>query len=209
MKRYWKTILVVGGLVTITSLVSWAVLPEWRGTPGGFVILVIAALTGILGIFKGLKDAREIIEPQPPEPSKSALPGEKQVVEVVVTAPLTPYFESHSTPLVYHNLPQPDYGQFIGREKELSQVNRILLPYPQSQHSLVTIDGIGGVGKSALALEVAYRYLQNYESNPEPERFKAIVWTSAKQSVVTAEDIKARGQSLRTLNDIYTAIAVT
>ena len=55
-----------------------------------------------------------------------------------------------STPLppaqskVRHNLPQPDYGQFIGREKELTDVIRILKPYPLSQHALVTIDGIGG-----------------------------------------------------------------
>jgi len=109
---------------------------------------------------------------------------------------------------VYHNLPQPDYGRFIGREEELTKVARILRPYPHSQHASVTIDGIGGIGKSALALEIAHRYLRNYAQIPPAERFEAIVWTSAKQNVLTAEGIKARRQVLRTLNDIYTAIAV-
>ena len=58
-----------------------------------------------------------------------------------------------SLPLVFHNLPQPDYGKFIGREQELAKVTRVLRPYPHSQHSVVTIDGIGGIGKSALALK--------------------------------------------------------
>ncbi len=113
-----------------------------------------------------------------------------------------------SKPQVYHNLPQPDYGRFVGREQELAQVARILRPYPHSQHALVTIDGIGGIGKSALALEVAHRYLRNYERIPPEERFEAIIWISAKQSVLTAEGIQLRGQALRTLDDIYTAIAI-
>ena len=46
-----------------------------------------------------------------------------------------------SPPKVYHNLPQPDYGTFIGREEELAQVHRSLRPYPDSQHVLVAIDG--------------------------------------------------------------------
>ncbi|NUO80280.1 ATP-binding protein [candidate division KSB1 bacterium] len=109
---------------------------------------------------------------------------------------------------IYHNLPQPDYGQFIGRENELMQVMRLLRPYPHSQHALVTIDGVGGVGKSALALEVAHRYLRDNDI-PSGEKFDAIIWTSAKQTVLTAEGIVSRKQVLRTIDDIYTTIAVT
>ncbi len=109
---------------------------------------------------------------------------------------------------VYHNLPQPDYGHFIGREKELAQVHRILRPYPHSQEHLVTIDGIGGIGKSALALEVAHRYRRDYDRLPPEERFEAIIWTSAKQTVLTADGIVPRQQITRTLDDIYTMISV-
>ncbi len=111
---------------------------------------------------------------------------------------------------IYHNLPQPDYGRFVGRDEELAQVARILRPYPHSQHALVTIDGIGGIGKSALALEIAHRHLRNYDRTPPEERFEAIIWTSAKQLVLTADKgITPRRQVLRTLDDILTTIAVT
>ena len=111
-------------------------------------------------------------------------------------------------PKVYHNLPQPDYGRFIGREAELAQVEKILRPYPHSQHALVTIDGIGGIGKSALALEIGHRFLRNFDDLPAEERFEAIIWASAKQTILTAEGISTRRQILRTLDDIYNALAV-
>ena len=114
-----------------------------------------------------------------------------------------------SRPKVYHNLPQPDYGQFIGREEEFSKVLRILKPYPHSQHSLVTIDGVGGIGKSTLALAVAHYFLRNQNTLPHEEVFEAIIWTSAKQTVLTVAGIVQRRQVLRTLEDIFTTIAVT
>jgi len=110
-------------------------------------------------------------------------------------------------PQVYHNLPQPDYGTFVGREQEQAQIHRLLSP--ESRHFLVTIDGIGGIGKSALALEVAHRYLRDYDRLPLEERFEAIIWTSAKSSVLTADGIMPRQQIARTLEDIYATVSVT
>jgi hypothetical protein len=90
--------------------------------------------------------------------------------------PKTPALPEH--PQVYHNLPQPDYGRFIGRQGELVQVHRILRSYPHSRHPMVTIDGIGGIGKSALALEVAHRYLRDYDRLPEEERFEPMLYAT-------------------------------
>lgn len=73
-------------------------------------------------------------------------------------------------PKPYHNLPQPDYGQFVGREKELAQIMRLLRPYPLSRHHLIVIDGVGGIGKSTLALEVAHRCLQFSRETAEPDK---------------------------------------
>ncbi|MEW5871449.1 MAG: tetratricopeptide repeat protein [Chloroflexota bacterium] len=112
-------------------------------------------------------------------------------------------------PRVYHNLPQPDYKRFIGREEEINQIYQILRPYPLSQSHLVVIDGIGGVGKSALALEIAFRYLRNYDKIPAEERFDAIIWVSAKQNVLTADGIKLRSYAFKTLGDICTTVAIT
>lgn len=110
-------------------------------------------------------------------------------------------------PKIYHNLPSPDYEEFVGREQELAGIYRLLAP--TSRHFLITIDGIGGIGKSALALEVAHNCLQRADDLPIANRFEAIIWTSAKQNVLTAEGIAKRAQSLRTLEDIYTTISIT
>lgn len=110
-------------------------------------------------------------------------------------------------PKVYHNLPNRDYGHFVGRERELANLRELLTP--DSRAWVIVIDGIGGIGKSALALETAHRHLQEFDSMPEKERFQAIIWTSAKAAVLTADGIAPRQQITRTLEDIYTTIAIT
>ncbi|MBI5294604.1 MAG: AAA family ATPase [Chloroflexi bacterium] len=110
---------------------------------------------------------------------------------------------------IIHNLPQPDYGKFVGREKEIEQILGILQPYPRSQSHLLTIDGIGGIGKSTLALEIANHYLRNDSQLPIDERFEAIIWVSAKRTILTADGIKPRAYTLNTLDDIYSAISIT
>jgi len=112
------------------------------------------------------------------------------------------------TPKVRNNLHSPSY-EFIGRKEELAQVLRILRPYPHSQYPLVTIDGIGGVGKTALALSVAYYFVREFEKINEPERFNTVVWTSAKKSILTPSGIVPSKQSLRNLGDIYSELART
>ncbi len=114
-----------------------------------------------------------------------------------------------SIPPVVHNLPQLDFGEFVGREAEVAQIIRTLRPYPHSQYPLITVDGVGGVGKTALALHVANYYLRQFGSLSPDERFDAIVWTSAKQSILTSEGIRPRRPALRTLDDICRTIAVT
>ncbi len=114
-----------------------------------------------------------------------------------------------SRPRIYHNLPQPDYENFVGRQDELQTIYNLLLPYPKSRYHVVTIDGIGGIGKSALALEVAHHYLRNAENLPTDERFEAIIWVSAKKTMLTGEGIKKRPHYLEYIDDIYTSIAIT
>lgn len=118
--------------------------------------------------------------------------------------------EEKSSSIVKHNLPQPEYGFFIGREQDLTKVFKKLRPYPHSTNSVITIDGIGGIGKSALALEVAHRFLRDYEELPSNERFSSIVWSSAKQTILKADrGIVSRRQPFQTLHDICKAIAIT
>jgi tetratricopeptide (TPR) repeat protein len=110
-------------------------------------------------------------------------------------------------PQVFHNLPQPDYVRFVGRETELAQLHALLSP--DNRTWVIVIDGIGGIGKSSMALEVAHDYLNRFDELPERQRFKAVIWTSAKALTLTADGPAPRQQITRTLSDIYTAIAVT
>jgi LuxR family glucitol operon transcriptional activator len=105
----------------------------------------------------------------------------------------------------YHNLPNRSYSRFVGRTEELQQLLRLL--HPRSRHFLVTLDGIGGVGKSALALECAYRYRDAYTTPASAERFDAIIWISAKRTILTASGIQQRQQTFNTLADLYREIA--
>ncbi len=137
----------------------------------------------------------------------TALLGAVSQNQLLLTAPGQAEAGAAAGPKIYHNLPRPDYSFFVGREAERAKVLERLSP--KKQGGVVVIDGVGGVGKSALALELAYYLLDNASSLPEPERFAAIVWTSAKQTVLTADGIRTRPQVLRNLEDIYTAISIT
>jgi LuxR family glucitol operon transcriptional activator len=81
-----------------------------------------------------------------------------------------------------HNLPAPDFDEtgYIGRVDVIKQLIKSCLgPYP-----VITIVGEGGIGKTALALKVAYDILDL------PDRpFDAVVWTSTKTRQLTASHI--------------------
>ena len=110
-------------------------------------------------------------------------------------------------PKILHNLPQPDYEEFIGRDIEIDEIKRIL--HPDSRNFIVAISGIGGIGKSALAVEIAYRYLNNLDDFSENELFDAIIWSSAKRRSLHTYEIVEKGNPSQTLGDIFTCIAIT
>ena len=108
---------------------------------------------------------------------------------------------------VLHNLPQRDYVRFVGRTEELARLHKLL--HPKDRIWTIVIDGVGGIGKSALALEIAHHYLSNFDALPKEERFDAIIWASAKSATLTADGIVARQQAINTINDIYKTVATT
>jgi tetratricopeptide (TPR) repeat protein len=89
-------------------------------------------------------------------------------------------------PEIPHNLPQP--GEFIGRQKEKAEVREALA----SRSFLVSIDGIGGIGKTALALEVACECLKASKDEIPADgipTFGAFIWTTAKDRELAMSDI--------------------
>lgn len=111
---------------------------------------------------------------------------------------------------VFQNLPAREYTAFVGRDREILRLMELL----SSQHSahLISVDGIGGVGKTTLAVEVAYRCFEtslNQNFVPETPTFEAIIFTSAKQNHLTSIGLLPRLTQERTLREICREIART
>ncbi len=92
-----------------------------------------------------------------------------------------------SSRTIPHNLPHR--SDFVGREKEKRQVHEAL----SSRSYIIMIDGIGGIGKTCLALEVLHECLRaSQDSKPESgsiHKFEAFIWTSAKDRELIINDV--------------------
>src|SRR5579859_1855018 len=75
-----------------------------------------------------------------------------------------------------------EHAHLIGRQDEIKRLQEFLSPRKAAY--LITVDGIGGVGKTALALEVAYQVWRASTGEivvPHLPTFEAIIFVSAKQ----------------------------
>ncbi len=91
-----------------------------------------------------------------------------------------------AAPRSIHNLPAR-FGDFIGRRADLSAVLEALRsPWP-----VILIEGLAGVGKTTLALEVAYACAGHPREAARDfswPRFDAIVWMTAAEKGLTVDD---------------------
>ncbi|MGA9351103.1 MAG: NB-ARC domain-containing protein, partial [Anaerolineae bacterium] len=135
----------------------------WAWIAGLAVIIGIAA--GIVQVLQYVQERRE----------KKRQPTAKEAGAPSRPAPTFP-----------SNL--PPRGEFIGREKEKARVRETLA----SRWPLTCIDGIGGIGKTALALEVAGECLRaskgEIPANGIPT-FDGFIWTTAKDRELALNDV--------------------
>jgi tetratricopeptide (TPR) repeat protein len=103
--------------------------------------------------------------------------------------PITPEVAQVLTPTIPNNLPRRQ--AFFGRAKEMETVMRTLSPADRTWGVLV--DGIGGIGKSAIAIEAAYR-------SQESGMFDAFVFVSAKTNILEPSGIKELNPPAYTLD---------
>ncbi len=96
------------------------------------------------------------------------------------------------------NLPRRPF--FVGREEELHAILQSL--QPTSRTFIVGIEGIGGVGKTALAIEVSYRCIEN-------ELFESVIWISAKELILTLHGIEPIIPEAKSLSDILITIGTS
>jgi tetratricopeptide (TPR) repeat protein len=123
--------------------------------------IIVGIIAGIVQVLDYLQKRRK----RPAEPKEEA------------RTPSTPPVSQ-----IPHNL--PPRSEFIGREKEKARVHEAL----QSRSYLVSIDGIGGIGKTVLALEVAYEcvYARKGESPTDGiATFDGFIWATAKDRDLT------------------------
>jgi len=140
------------------------------------ILTLIATVAGILGflyiLIIGQKSIPEWFRER--KTPKNNLPNQSELQAI-------------SSRVVQHNLPHR--GDFIGREKEKKQIHEAL----RSRSFIVTIDGIGGIGKTSLALEVLHECLaasQNSQSTQhDVQKFDAVIWTSARDRELTINDV--------------------
>lgn len=113
-----------------------------------------------------------------------------------------PFFERKASQdeRILHNLPEVDYDEttLIGR---VDEKKRLLEALKRRRHSVITVTGEGGIGKTALALDVAYQLLDS-EDNP----YEAILWVSLKTEKLTAFGVEELKGAIRGINETTAAI---
>lgn len=99
--------------------------------------------------------------------------------------------------VLHSNIPKIDAAEFIGREDKIEEVLNWL---KSNRAAIISIDGIGGVGKSTLAIEVANRIISQ-------KIFNAVIWVSAKRDILTPDGIRSlEDKSFQNLEDLLDEI---
>jgi len=136
---------------------------------------IVGGLALIIGILAGIAQVLDYWQKQR---EKKREPVREEALVSSVSAPAVP-----------SNL--PPRAEFIGREKEKARVWEAL----SSHWPLTCIDGIGGIGKTALALEVAAECLRASKgegpANGMPT-FNGFIWTTAKDRELTENLLSMR-----------------
>jgi Effector-associated domain 7/NB-ARC domain/TIR domain len=107
------------------------------------------------------------------------------------------------------NLPRKSYTDFIGRKKEIAELLKRISP--EYRQHITVISGIGGVGKTALAVEVASQ-CWNAKKNGNNNNgcipvFNSIIFTSSKTTEFVNTQILNRPEKEAQLTDIFRLIS--
>lgn len=102
---------------------------------------------------------------------------------------------------VYHNLPVPDFDDtgFVGRCEDASEIRKLLL----GPNTVVSVIGEGGIGKTALLLKVLYDLVDMKHDCP----FDAVIWVSAKTSVLTSSGIQDIRNAISDMTGVVDGVA--
>ena len=96
---------------------------------------------------------------------------------------------------ITHNLPTPMFNKFIGRSESREKIIHAL---ENRRMYLISISGIGGIGKTALALKTASDIIQSKKG-----KYTYILWASAKKTYLTTDGLKEEQQTFTDLIQLF------
>lgn len=132
------------------------------------VVSVVLTAVGALIAYLQLRRSPQL----PSRPSHSTVSEAQNALPPSKAAPM-------------HNLPPREL--FIGRQKEKKRV----LDGLASSYPVLAVEGLGGMGKTALAKETAWlcTHVQAREPSDEPPQYEAIIWIDGQDGHLSLNDM--------------------
>jgi hypothetical protein len=110
----------------------------------------------------------------------------KEVLELLSS--MTATDKSKTEQIRYNNIPFPTNAKFSGREDVLESVHEALSPQVVSSSlQSLALFGMGGVGKTQIALQYAYQGL---------DHFDVVLWVAADNEIAIGQSFRAIGEGL-------------
>jgi LuxR family transcriptional regulator, glucitol operon activator len=115
-------------------------------------------------------------------------------------SPVTSYVNAPAAAVI-NNLPLPDFDDtgLIGRRKQVESIKKLIV---NRRFPVITLIGPGGVGKTALALQVLHEMADDVESP-----YDLIAWVSMKTEQLTSSGVQNIRDAVRSLEDAIPSLA--
>ena len=89
--------------------------------------------------------------------------------------------------LVFSLIAAPEIDYFVGRASDLSTIDSVLLPFTGPERKVAVLHGLGGIGKSQLAIQFAKEHRDDYT---------AVFWLNAKTEDTLKRSFAANARRL-------------